>query len=339
MNKTLSRVIIGVTLLIIFGVVGRYGYTEYIARFESAPVAEQAKAVQDMGSLIMTLKPSVPANSAAAIYALTVQNASLKKVDDSHDFYAPAFSSDGRVAVVENTGPSSWQLVVAKVSDKEAQLTVVPPAPAIFPGASSWSAGNKFIVYDAVTALTSADDVAIENSRVILLDTGTGLQKVLDTGVSPVFMKDGSIMYIKPDGVYRIGSQTISAATTTTADAPARVATFDEYQATRSARLALSHDENTVIVSLLQSGGSLAYSVVKGPDFYLSEVGRMAGRALFPVFSPDDQSIAFIYQTEDKEGNASKSLAVADIRTLTMRTVFGLNAYTDEFLSLGAWVK
>ena len=338
MNKTLSRVIICVTLLIILGVAGRYAYTEYIAGFEPAPVAELAPASRDMGSLIMTLKPSVPANSAAAIYALSVQNASLKKVDDSHDFYAPALSSDGRVAVVENTGPSSWQLVVAKVGDKETEMTVVPPAPAIFPGASSWSADNKFIVYDAVAALPSADDVAIDNSRVVLLDTVTGTQKILDIGVSPLFMKDGSVIYIKTDGVYRIDGQAL-AGTSTSAVVAARVAIFDEYSATRSARIALSHDENTVIVSLLHSGGSLVYSVVREPEFFMSEVGRMAGRALFPVFSPDDQSIAFIYQTEDKEGNAVKSLGVADVRTLTTRTILDLNAYTDEFLSLGAWVK
>lgn len=339
MNKILSRIIISVTLLLVVGVVGRYAYTEYPGLFGYEPVVEQqvASASRYTGSLIITLKPSVPANSAAAIYALSAQDASLKKVNDSHDFYAPAFSSDGRVAVVESVGESSWQLVIAKVADQVPQMSVVPPSPALFPGASSWSSDNKYIVYDAVTALPAADDVAIDNSRVVLLDVTTGVQKILDTGVSPLFMKDGSIVYIKNDGVYRITSEGVASAAPI--DTALRVASFDEYQATRSARLALSHNENLAFVSLLQSGGSIVYQVARDPEFVMNETGRVAGRALFPVFSPDDKSVAFIYQATDKDGHAMKSLAIEDIHTFAMHTLADLNAYTDEFLSIGAWVK
>lgn len=337
MNKTLSSIIIIVTLLLITFVGGRYAYTAYPSLFGVVPEVTEVPASQLSGSLIMTMKPSIPAQSAGAIYAVSVQGGAVKKVDDSHDYYAPSFSTDGRVAVVGNVASSSWQLIVAKVSDKDTQMVVVPPAPAIFPGASSWSPDNKYIVYDAVTALPTADDVSIENSRVVLLDVTTGVQKILDIGVSPLFMKDGSIIYIKADGVYRIASDGLTSVAPV--DTTARVATFDEYQATRSARIALSHDENTVLVSLLQSGGSIAYQVTHDPDFYMGEVARVAGRALFPVFSPDDKNIAFIHQSEDKEGHATKSLAIEDVRTLTMHTLTDLSAYTDEFLSLSAWVK
>ena len=337
MNKTLSSVVIAVTSLLIIVAVGRYAYTEYPAFFGKTPIAEQKPVAPLLnGSLIMTMRPQVPINSPSGIYAISAQGGTVKKVDDAHDYYAPSFSTDGRVAVTAAVGSSSVQLMLVKVSDKDHPKFVIPPSPTLVPGASSWSLDNKYIVYEAVSALPTVDDISITNSRIILLDVTTGVQKILDTGASPLFAKDGSVFYLKSDGIYRIDADGLAASSS--AEHAARVAYFEEYQASRNSRLALSHDGAMVIASHPHSNGLVVYYATTTPSFALTQAGIITTQAAFPVFSPDDVNLAFIELSKDAEGHPTRSISIANIRTLQKNILTKLDAYTD-LLSLAAWIR
>jgi hypothetical protein len=340
MNKTLSSIIIVVTLLLITFVAGRYAYTAYPSLFGSLfgipPEVAEAPAAQLGGSLIMTMKPSIPVGSPAAIYAVSPQNGSVKKIDDTHDYFAPSFSSDGRVAVATSIGSSSVALALVKVSDKDHPIFVVPPAPALSPGASSWSQDNKYVVYEAITALPTPGDLAIENSRIVLLDILTGAQKTLDEGVSPLFMKDGSVLYVKSDGIYRIDIQGLVASSS--AESAVRVAYFEGYKASRRSKLAVSHDGTKLVAVHPSSNVFIAYTI-SNPSFSLSYKGSVSERALYPVFSPDDRSIAFIVADTDADGHITKTLMTADTGTLEAHKLLSLAPYTNTALSLAAWVQ
>jgi|GEM_PF-2669091 len=338
MNKTLSRVIIAVTSLLIIVVVGRYAYMEYPALFGMTPVVEQKLAAPQLnGSLILTMRPSVPARSPAAIYAMSTQDGTLKKVDDSHDFFSPSFSTDGRVAVTAALDSTSVVLAIVKANDKTHPTYVVAPAPTLTPGASSWSPDNKYIAYEAVTALPAIDDIAIENSRIVLLDVTTGAQKILDTGASPLFVRDGSVLYVKSDGIYRIDADGLAASSS--AESALRVAYFDGYQASRMSRIALSHDGVALTASHPQSNGFVAYAVSTSSPFTLTDKGGIKARVLYPVFSPDDRSIAFVELGTDADGHTTKNIMIADTRTLQAHVLSNLTKYTNDALSIGAWIK
>jgi hypothetical protein len=338
MNKTLSRIIIGVTLLLIIGVAAQYAYTAYPSLFGVTPeVVVVPVAPQLAGSLIMTLQPSIPLGSHAAIYAVSPQTGSMKKIDDTHSYFAPSFSSDGRVAVAAGIGSSSLQLMVVKVSDKNNPDFVVPPAPALAPGTSAWSADNKYIVYDAIAALPTVDDNDIANARVVLLDVVTGTQKILDVGTSPLFLKDGSVVYIKSDGVYRISAQDLVAPSS--AQSATRVVYFNAISATRSSHVALSHRGDTLIVSHPFSGLFVGYRVSYAHGVALAETSRVAETGISPVFSLDDKSVAFISISSDAEGHTTKSLAIADLTTRKKVVVKDLSMFTNNSLSLTAWVR
>lgn len=337
MNKILSSLIIVMTLLIIIAVGVRYAYMAYPSLFGVVPPEKEIPVAQLAGSLIMTMQPSVPVGSAAAIYAVSPQTGAVKRIDDTHDYFAPSFSSDGRVAVTTSLGTSSIALAIVKVSDKDNPTFVVPPAPALVPGASSWSNDNKYVVYEAITALPSPEDVSIESSRIILLDTQTGAQKTLDTGASPLFLKDGSILYLKQDGIYRIDAEGLTASSS--AESAERVAYFDGYTASRTSRISASHDGTKLAASHPLSNGLVAYTMSVSPAFTLTDKGGIKEQALDPVFSPDDRSIAFIEIGADGDGHTTKNLMIADTRTLEVHVLLKLAPYTNIALSLGAWVQ
>lgn len=337
MNKTLAPVVIVVTALLIILVGGRFAYIGYTSLYPAAPAPKVLPAAQVSGSLILTMQLAIPAGSPAAIYAVTAQDGAVKKVDDTHDYFAPSFSSDGRVAVTAGLGNSAMALALVKVSDRANPTFIVPPAPALFPGASSWSGNNKYVVYEAITSLPTPADIAIDSSRVILLDTETGAQKIVDVGASPLFLKDGSILYLKHDGIYRIDAAGLSASSSE--ETAERVAYFNGYEATRMSRIAVSHDGLSLVVSHPESNGLVGYAASTSPQFVLRDLGGIQGKALFPVFSPDDRSIAFISVGADDAGRTTKNLMMADTRTLTTHTLLSLAPYTDAALSLGAWVQ
>jgi len=339
MNKTLSRIIIGVTLLLIIGVAAQYAYTAYPSLFGVTPeVVVVPVAPQLAGSLIMTLQPSIPLGSHAAIYAVSPQTGSMKKIDDTHSYFAPSFSSDGRVAVATSLGNSAVALALVKVSDKDHPTYVVPPTPALFPGAASWSSDNKYVVYEAITALPTPGDPAIENSRVVLLDTLTNAQKMIDVGVSPLFLKDGSILYIKQDGIYRIDAQGLTASSS--AKFAKRVAYFEGYEASRRSKLALSHDNTKLLITHPSVGLFAGYSITVNQKPALVSVFSLITReVLYPVFAPDDRSVSYVEVTKDADGHFTKTLMTADTRTFEAHKLLSLAPYTDVALSLAAWIQ
>ena len=163
------------------------------------------------------------------------------------------------------------------------------------------------------------------------------MQKILDVGVSPLFLKDDSVLYLKHDGMYRIDATGLAASSS--GEVAERVAYFSGYEATRMSRIAVSHDGLALVVSHPESDGLVAYVASTSPEFVLRDLGGVKGKALFPVFSPDDRSIAFIGLGADDEGRTTKNLMIADTRTLATHTLISLAPYTDAALSLGAWVK
>lgn len=336
MNKTLSNVVICTTLLLIIGVGGWYVFTNYFNGAIAQPIVNEPSEIRTHlpGSFILTLQPSLPDNAVAGIYRILATGGAPQNEKDTTDFYVPSFSSDGRVAVVVNDGDELSQLLISDINEPGSAYSITPPAPALFAGSSDWSADNMYIVYEGVTALPSEDDMDIENSRIIVLNTETEEQAIIDVGSSPVFYNDGSILYLKNDGVYRMTYDAFVAG-----DGSERVLLFEEYEAARNSRIALSADGSKLAITHPNSSLFLTYQVFGGDTFALSDGSGVVQTAFWPVFSPDGSSIAFIDMKENDAGIITKALAVVELVSGKQRTVTDLSSYNDVYLSLNAWVQ
>ena len=327
--NTLLTIVLG--LLVLFTVYISY----YLATYTVGDVPPETLSETYKGTLTMTLKPTVPASAPAGMYTFSLGTKTLTLKNDAHDYYAPAFSTDERVAFVASGGDNGNQLYISNVNNEETAEVLVPPSPALFAGTSHWSIDNTALVYDAITALPEVDNVEIENSRIVYVDTETNDQMIIDTGTSPIFQSDGSILYLKSDGVY---STTV---TDMVASEPELVIPFDEYDATTRSRLAISADEK--LIAITHPGAALfeVYHFVTLEDG--SEVPAVVfgqdDTVFWPVFSPDRTEIAYVQIHFTDEKVSGKSLSIYNIETGKARPVFDLKEYSDENLSLTAWNK
>ena len=313
-------------------------YGAYILAVYVPPVPEAAPTSSNRGQLILTLKPLVPGSSHAGIYSYSLGTNALTVVKNDRDYFAPAFSTDNHTAVVAGNTDTEYRLYLATDKDEASAVPLVPPSPALSAGAAQWSKDNKFLAYTALTALKSVTDSDIENSRIVYVDTDTKEQVILDTGTSPLIQNNGSILYLKEDGVYRMTTNSMSPS------APERILYFDGYSATTQSRIALSPDEKYLAVTNPDTHRFDVYSVdigdtndhiVRSYIFSKNDIG------FWPVFSPDSKSLAYIrYTTDNSEGTPpKKSVSVYDVLTGTSREVFDLRQFTNDFLSLSAWAK
>lgn len=303
-----------------------------VPALHSAPTADALPTLQ--GQFLMTLKPTVPENSAAGIYRANASDGTIDSARNDGDYFTPSLSTDGRIAVVANDGEDLSRLIIAKIDNPEEKIAVTPPSPALFAGASRWSADNMHIVYEAITALPSVGDTDIANSRVILLDPETDEQIIVDIGTSPIFAPDNSILYVKSDGVYRIIRNGMNVATTSE-----RILFFEEYDATRNSRIALSPDGTVLVVTHPDISIFMTHDILDAETFALSDGWGFVQTIVWPTFSADGSSLAFIDIVKTNEGIFEKSLAVINLGTEKQRTVLNLDAYNDLYLSLSAWTE
>ena len=336
MNKTLSNIIIGISALLIVGAVGRYTYTEYPWLFSAVPENDVAtKAVTYPGSLIMALQPSLPANSVAGLYEISAHTNALKKVNDSHDFFTPSVSPDGLTTVTAVAmDDGTTQLVLSSTANGADEVRITPPSPTLFAGHSVWSPDGAYIVYEALTAKQSQNDPDINMSRIILFNRATNEQVIIDTGSSPVFLPDNSVLYLKSDGVYHAEYGL------TPSSAPQRVAYFDNMVIGRAERIAVSHTGDTIAFSN-PDAGELTLSRLLSDDDGQRMAGAVVLKGLYfwPTFSPDDSRVAAVEYYKDTDGAPHKSLAMFNVTTREGSGVVSLDAYSDDHLSIGAWLK
>jgi len=312
------------------------GYISYyLATYTVDEAPPETAASTYKGTLTMTLDPVVPASALSGIYTFSLGSKTLSIKNDERDYYAPAFSTDDRIAVVTNGEEGDFQLYISDVKNQEDAEALVPPSPALHAGVAEWSIDNTALVYDAITALPEAGNVDIENSRVVYVDTETYDQVILDTGTSPIFQNDGSVLYLKSDGVYYI------TVTDMVASEPERVIAFDGYAATARSRIALSADEKLIAITNPDAGGFEVYHLVTLEDGS-SVPERVFGQdniGFWPVFSPDSSALAYV-QINVAEGEVTgRTLSIYDIKTSRSRPIFDLKEFNQEFLSLTSWTE
>jgi hypothetical protein len=169
---------------------------------------------------------------------------------------------------------------------------------------------------------------------VVVLDPKTGEQAVVDVGGSPIFAPDGSLLYLKADGVYRTKLDGVFATGTSE-----RFIYFEDYDANRNSQIALSPDGNTLVITHPDAWIFLAYSVA-GTKETVSVVPLMnkIQRSTWPVFSPDSARLGFVNITKTDEGIIHKSLDMVELLTGKESTVTSLDAFEDVNLSIGAWL-
>lgn len=337
MNKDLTNIVIGTMLVLIIGSVGWYLYSNYSFLFFLPPTTDTVQlptAPKLPGSFVLTMQPTVPETAVSSIYRMMADSGAQSVLSSTTNYYTPSFSTDNRIAVVANGGDIVSQLVIADIGDQENATVITPPAPTLYAGASDWSSDNKYVVYEAITALPAIDDVDSANSHIVILNTETEEQQIIDDGTSPLFYTDGSILYLKSDGVYRLTEEAIASST------PAeRVAYFDGYEANRTSRIALSQDGGLLAVTHPHNAIFTVHQVLGHETFALSEGISIVQTAFWPVFSPDGTTLAFIDMQKTDEGIATKAIAVVDLVSGKQRIVANLNAYNDRYLSLGAWLQ
>jgi Tol biopolymer transport system component len=337
MTKTTSHIVIGTTLMLAIAVAAWQLFDDRIvALWQPATPSEVAVETPSnlLGSFLMTMQPMKP-DAPAALYRMLAGTGEAKVEYDKGSFYAPALSNDGtKVALVSQDGEDDALLFVSLVSDPSKAQVYAPPSPALRAGASDWSSDDSHITYAAVTALPSDTDYSMDYSRVVVLNPGTGEQSIVDTGGSPIFAPDGSLLYLKADGVYRTKLDGFLATGTSE-----RFIYFEDYDANRNSQIALSPDGNTLVVTHPDAWIFLAYSVV-GTKETVSVVPIMSKiqRSTWPVFSPDSARLGFVNITKTDEGIVRKSLDMIELLSGTQTTVTSLDAYEDVNLSIGAWL-
>lgn len=321
-NTKLNTVL---TILLVVLILFTLYISYYLATYQISDAPGQTFAQSYRGTLLMTLKPT---EGNVGLYTFGLLSKSLVVKDEETTYYAPTYSTDDRMSYAILGENGTFDLAIANTINEDEPDLLSPPSPALSAGTSMWSKDDTAIVYDALTALPSEDDTEIENSRIIYVDTETFEQVVVDTGTSPLFKQDGSILYLKTDGVYY--AEIVDMVPVNTE----RVIDFVDYEATTHSRVALSADEKLLAVTHPDSNLVSVYHLVT-----LGDGSRVPAvvfsddtNAYWPVFSPDRQSIAYIQKTP-----AGKSISVYNVATGTSKPVFDLNGYDDDHVSLTAW--
>jgi Tol biopolymer transport system component len=296
-----------------------------------------ANIIPSDGVLTLTLED--PTTHVSGMYKIALPSGIPTIVEGTQGLFAPSFSRDGRKAVaVLGEGDAPQILAISGVNTAKETQSFTPPSPALFAGASRWSADNKFVVYEAGTAYAPDASTDIANARVVLLDAESEGQVIVDEGTSPVFLTDGSMLYIKRDGVYRINHDGLTS--TSPAESATRVVFFENYEATRNSRIALSNDGHRLLVTHPDSVRLTLYTFTLQEDTLVVASDAQAQRvAWWPVFSPDDTHVAFFAQDVHAESNAPLFLTVTDLVTGNEYVVPGVRAYNDRFMSISTWTK
>ena len=337
MNKFSSNLIVGTTLFLAIGLALWQLYGEQLRSFfpHEAPVVTQGQPERTLlGHLTLTLKPMLPAEAHAAIYNYSFGNNTLNIVNNAHNYFAPAFSTDDRVAVVAGDEETEYQLYIANRKNQQVITSLVPPSPALSAGAAAWSPDNTAVIYEAQTALPSVDNFDIENSRIVYANLGTSEQRIIDTGASPVFEKDGSILYLKDDGVYH--TQIVDGV----ASGTTRILTFTDNHADIRSRIALSPDGALLAVTIPDYRYAAVFSIDANNVLVKTNLLSNTIVALWPVFSPDSSALAFINISIPQTGEVTKkSLMVFDSTTGILHEELDLKAFNEQFASLTGWTK
>lgn len=342
MTKTTSNIVIGTTLLLAIGAMAGHLLGEpFIKLLQFDRALEEQQVVQlpqDLvsGSLLASLRPNGVEGGTAGIYKMNVATGEVSLEDDSNDFYAPTLSRDGsRVAVVGNDGDDIGLLFVADITQPDDAVAYAPPAPALWAGVASWSSDDAYVAYEALGATMNATDTAITNSYVVILDVSSGDQRILDSGASPIFAPDDSVVYLKSDGIYR--SRLSEGETSSDTE---RLAFFDGYTATRNSQLALTPDGSLIVVTHPESSLLLSYAV-NGVDgiIELSAPTVRETAVAWPVFSPDSTHLAYVTLNITGDEATADSLIVVNRATGETRTVMSLEGYDDVNLSIRDWIE
>jgi hypothetical protein len=291
----------------------------------------------------------------SGIYALSGKDGSIKLEKSDNYYYAPAFSGDGRVAVVANDGEGGSSLFISPVASPKDATRVIPPAPALWAGKSAWSPDNRYLVYDASAAFPGSDSWDIKYFRVIVLDTKTGVQRIIDTGVSPAFSGANTIMFLKPDGVYEVALDEAMKTVSTEVILP-----LVDLIADPSSRMSISPDKRLFALSFPNEQwlGVYKRNMTAERGIVLEQVLGQNGLVLWSVFSPDSASLAYIELNEDmnmggmemgstsggesEEDEAMEATLHLMIRPLTTsepaRVVADLSEFEwERYLSLTRW--
>jgi len=339
MNKTLSRVgifIVGVVAVAAGGFA--YGITpttvvEYVHTFENPP--KQIESPHESGSFVMTLRPLVPVGSNSGVYRLDAVTSKLQKIYDGASSFAPSLSPDEQLgAIVANNGSQASQLYIIPIQHPYDAKIITPPRPTIFAGASAWSHDGSAVAYEALTALPNEVDNDMANSRVVFLSLDTSAQTIVDTGMSPVFAPDGSLYYLKNDGVYHVTH------TDTSFGVPERVVFIADHLLDRTARIAITHNGDMLALTEPATNVLTLWKIDTNASApVLSQAQQFSGAFFWPVFSPDSSRLATVEYYKDSDKNVHKTLAILDLATGKAHSILSLDGYTDDLVALGAWIK
>lgn len=342
MTKTSSNVVVGTTLLLALGVVAGHLFGDpFIALFnnyskgEAVPI-EQAVINPLPGTFLATMRPLSPEGARAGIYKISAASGEATLENEAGDFYAPTISNEGsRIAVVSSEGTDDALLFVGSITQPESAFGFAPPSPALRAGAADWSADDTHIVYEAFASLPAPGDTSIRNAHVVLLDVDSKEQQIIDSGVSPVFDSENSLMYLKADGLYR---QML--ATGTPVGEPTRVAFFDGYDATTDSQVAIAADGAHVVVTHPHISLIITYDIYGSDEgIELVENSNYFRSVSWPVFSPDGSSLAFIEHDVDENNTTSKALKVMELSSGEVRVIKPLDGYDISYLSLRGWLE
>ncbi len=343
MSKTTTSITIGAMLLCAVAVASWYMLSEpflKLLRPVESPVSEEpVSQEEDMlvrGNLLVSLKEKGVEVGRTGIYRMDAATGQMSLENDSNDFYAPTMTNDrSRVAVVGNDGDDVGVLFVADITQPEDAAVYMPPAPALWAGVANWSSKDDLIAYDALAPVTAATDTAMENSYVVILNPANGNQRILDTGTSPVFAPDDSVVYLKHDGIYRQRMSNM---------APngevERLALFDGFFATRNSQIAISPDGSSIVVTHPESALVLTYAVFGANGVTaLSEPVVTEASVAWPVFSPDGEQLAYVSLDVTGDEARADALMVVDRASGKRHTVKSLGGYDNSNLAIRDWIQ
>jgi hypothetical protein len=308
------------------------GYIAFLQGYFSTPEPQPAP-IEDKtpvlsGSLLMaSALEGAPATMLERINAATGERTVLYP---ETDYYPFSVAPSGTVAAMTPDSSGAWGISIARSMDElysgsDVSL-VFPLAPALRAWHTAWSPDSRFVAYDAQAALPTFENADIAHSYVILLDTATLEQTIVDRGASPVFIENGTIAYIGEDGVMLATHDGMNVG-----EISYLFEFPEEYVSQTSSQLAYSGTTKHLVMTDPPSDITYIMNIENDEDgLFVSNIHDISLRGVSPTISPSGTHVALT----DRNGMRVVSI---DLVSRDVRDITPLTGYDVTRTVIGAW--
>lgn len=333
---------------------GFYIISNYQMQSDEFSIAgEQRRVAKDAsGTIYLSLEAGEPGNFSRplGIYTFNFSKNQLR------DFYVPdtasgedvpdhiksgKISPDGeKIATVIRTNTENAnqnpRIQVAILDRKTKNIEFTTNAANTIKATPRWAPNGEKIAF-AEIPIEERERMSEPDAWTIkTVNIGSGEEEEITSGVQPHFSPDGnSLLILKNEGLHLIGIED---------DTDERVWDVNDGFAHNGMKIGLSNDKDMLAWSSANIETMLVFDIHSWEPFDASIREQFSTRAFWPVFSPDNQYLAFQEVDSSAEINEGRRagnprLVVYDFESGEKQTIVDLSDFYQQAMWINDWAK